>query len=130
MKLVQEYCSICESEQAMPVVQEDENHPGLIWVQCPGCQEIKPMETASAKVRMSSASKGRAGTGKMAEEAKRVVRHYRAGEAFDCGEWIYHPEWNDTGQVTEKKRSSGGHDVIVVSFEKLGEKKLVSNFAK
>ena len=127
MKFVQEYCSICKQEVAMPVVQEDEGHPGLVWVRCPLCREIKPLEA------QEEAPAPKPGPGKApARETtpRRVVRHYRAGERFSPGEWIYHSEWDDTGQVIEKCHSRGGHEVIVVAFEKIGTKRLVSNFAR
>jgi hypothetical protein len=125
MKFIREYCSICKRELDMPVVQEEEANSRLIWVRCPSCLEIKPIggspETADAP--------GEVGGKKSDAAVRRVVRHYRAGERFLPGEWIYHPEWNDTGQVIEKCRSKGGRDVIVVSFQRLGTKRLVSNFA-
>ncbi len=101
------------------MVQEDQEHPGLLWVQCPECREIKPIEAA-----------GTSGTDKDGGRLQRVVRHYRAGERFSTGEWLYHPEWKDTGQVVEKCLSTGGHEIIVVSFNKLGTKRLVSNYAR
>lgn len=139
MKFVQEHCSICAKELAMPVVQEDSGQSGLIWVQCPECKEIKPIEVGRAKDAGNKESRARdpkekteskkAGPGRTGP-ARKVVRHYRAGESFCQGEWIYHPEWDDTGEVIEKCQSKGGHEVIVVSFEKLGKKRLVSNFAR
>ncbi len=156
MKCVQEHCSICDKDMAMPVVQEDEKHPGLVWVRCPVCREIKPVEIsgsawcetsegsegpadpaeagrAGAEAGRARAEAGRAGAeagrGGAEAEARRTVRHYRAGERFSPGEWIYHPGWDDTGQIVEKLSSTGGREIIVVSFLKIGRKRLVSNFA-
>ncbi|MFO8057207.1 MAG: hypothetical protein R6V10_07940 [bacterium] len=131
MKFVQEYCSICKKSIAMPVVQEEESHPDLIWIRCPECNEIKPVEARPEDLKSESEAKPGSRPRKPAEEPepkKRVVRHYRSGERFIKGEWIYHPEWQDTGQVVEKCRSRGGHDVIVVDFERQGKKRLVSRF--
>ena len=122
----------------MPVVQEDSGHAGLIWVQCPECKEIKPLD---AKVRESGTKSRSAVAAAGAERservspplpaaARRVVRHYRAGERFACGEWIYHPGWDDTGEVIETMRSRGGHEIIVVAFQKCGTRRLVNNFAR
>ena len=133
MKCVQEHCSICGKDMAMPVVQEDEKHPGLIWVRCPVCREIKPVEiSASAWCEGPEGGGEDSGAAPRAgaePEARRTVRHYRAGERFSPGEWIYHPGWDDTGQVVEKLSSTGGREIIVVSFVKIGRKRLVSNFA-
>lgn len=131
MKFVHEYCSICKKSLAMPVVQEEESHPDLIWVSCPECNEIKPVEARPEDIKTESQPKQHSRARKQAEDQeakKRVVRHYRSGERFVKGEWIYHPEWQDTGQVIEKCQSRGGHDVIVVNFEKQGKKRLVSRF--
>jgi len=134
MKFVQEYCSICNKDLAMPVVQEDDKHSSLIWVQCPACKEIKPIETGRAAQAAAPGPAPESGSPIPADDEKprpgrRVVRHYRAGERFGKGEWIYHPEWDDTGQVVETERSGGGNEIIVVAFEKIGTKRLVSNFA-
>lgn len=130
MKFVREYCSICQKSLAMPVVQEEESHPGLIWIRCPVCNEIKPIEAGPEDIKTESKKKTSRAKAKddKTESQKRVVRHYRSGERFARGEWIYHPEWKDTGQVVEKCQSKGGHDVIVVDFEKIGKKRLVSRF--
>ncbi|HUT54153.1 MAG TPA: hypothetical protein VM658_12255 [bacterium] len=136
MKCVQEHCSICGRDMAMPVVQEDEKHPGLIWVRCPVCREIKPVEiSSSAWCETADVGDGPAppsgepARGAAEHEPRRTVRHYRAGERFQPGEWIYHPAWDDTGQVVEKLSSTGGREIIVVSFVKSGRKRLVNNFA-
>ena len=135
MKFVQEHCSICDQEVAMPVVQEDEGRAGLIWVQCPVCKEIKPIDVAAANGRIKNeatvdeAADSEA-VGDVEAAARRVVRHYRAGELFQTGEWIYHSEWDDTGEVIETLRSKGGHDMMVVAFQKIGTKRLVINFAR
>ncbi len=132
MKFVREHCSICSKRLNMPVVQEDECHPNLIWVQCPECREIKPIETGNTPVKTDNSKQDKKAP--ICDEtdngSKKVVRHYRAGERFIAGEWIYHQEWDDTGQIVEKNISTGGHEVIVVSFKKVGTKRLVSNFVK
>ena len=129
MKYVQEHCAICQKDQPMPVVQEEEGHPGLIWVQCPGCHEIKPLEAAGARQAETAAGTAEGRPGRETEP-RRVVRHYRSGERFSPGEWIYHPGWDDTGQVMEKRHSGGGHEIIVVSFQKMGTRCLINNFAR
>jgi len=136
MKFVQEHCSICNKELDMQVVQEDEKHPSLIWVRCPECNEIKPVDADPGSTGAGNPSENmvvspRRRTEKESgeKEPHRVIRHYRAGERFLPGEWIYHPGWNDTGQVVEKCCSTGGREIIVVTFEKMGKKRLISNFA-
>ena len=108
----------------MPVVQEEESGARLLWVRCPCCQEIKPIEVHEDITAGPAGERAANGGG------RKIVRHYRAGERFLPGEWIYHQEWDDTGQVIEKIRSTGGRDIIVVSFQRIGTKRLVSNFAR
>ena len=124
MKFIRENCSICKRELDMPVVQEEESGARLLWVRCPCCQEIKPIEVPPDKIESPT------GERVVKNSVRKIVRHYRAGERFLPGEWIYHQEWDDTGQVVEKLRSTGGREVIVVSFQRLGTKRLVSNFAR
>jgi adenine-specific DNA methylase len=116
----------------MPVVQEEECHPTLIWVECPECGEKKPIKigNTSPETKKSNKNKKQTACRDTDNGEKKVVRHYRAGERFIAGEWIYHQEWDDTGQILEKNTSTGGHEIIVVSFEKVGTKRLVSNFVK
>ncbi len=135
MKFVREHCSICKVELKMPVVQEDDGKSKLIWVQCPQCKEIKPIEIGSRSPEDAadpSEAGGPAEDGGHQPETtpRKVVRHYRLGERFVRGEWIYHAGWDDTGQIVDKSVSKGGKDVIVVSFQRVGTKRLVTNFLK
>lgn len=118
----------------MPVVQEDENHPSLVWVRCPDCSEIKPVDTKAYdqedEKSIAAHHTGVQENNPTDAHSRRVVRHYRAGEKFLTGEWIYHPEWDDTGRIIEKCRSMGGREVIVVAFERVGTRRLVSNFMR
>jgi len=43
-KTVLEYCSICDEELEMPIVQRDSTNPHLVWVRCPKCNETKPID--------------------------------------------------------------------------------------
>ena len=43
------------------------------------------------------------------------------------GEAIFHTDWDDIGKIISKERTSGGGSAIVVSFERLGERRLLEN---
>jgi len=43
-KTILEYCSVCDEELEMPIVQKDPNNPHLVWVRCPKCNETKPVD--------------------------------------------------------------------------------------
>ncbi|WP_140945869.1 hypothetical protein [Candidatus Thermokryptus mobilis] len=62
------------------------------------------------------------------ENSHSNYRVYSAAETYEIGELIYHEEWQDYGRVKKKEVSSSGYSIIVVEFEKLGQKKLVENF--
>ena len=52
---------------------------------------------------------------------------YVPTKTYQLGEAIYHSEWSDVGKVKAKERTSSGAQAIVVSFEKLGERRLIEN---
>lgn len=52
---------------------------------------------------------------------------YSKEKTFKVGEHIYHSDWDDVGKVVRKDKTSNGIHSIVVSFEKLGERKLLEN---
>jgi len=43
-KTILEYCSVCDEELEMPIVQKDPTNPHLVWVRCPKCNETKPVD--------------------------------------------------------------------------------------
>lgn len=43
-KKVMEYCSVCDEEVEMTIIQRDESNPHLVWVKCPKCEEVKPID--------------------------------------------------------------------------------------
>ena len=45
-KTILEYCSVCDEELEMPIVQKDPTNPHLVWVRCPKCNETKPVDIA------------------------------------------------------------------------------------
>jgi len=50
-KTVLEYCSICDEELEMPIVQRDSSNPHLVWVRCPKCNETKPIDILQVKTK-------------------------------------------------------------------------------
>ena len=43
-KTIYEYCQNCDEELEMTIVQRDQSNPHLVWVRCPKCSEIKPVD--------------------------------------------------------------------------------------
>ncbi|MDZ7271526.1 MAG: hypothetical protein ONB17_07910 [candidate division KSB1 bacterium] len=56
-----------------------------------------------------------------------TLQEYHPSATFAIGQELYHPVWDDTGQVIRKEVTSGGQHMIVVAFARLGEKKLVES---
>ena len=135
---VEEFCAICNQTLKMPIVQEDGEAPGFLWVQCPVCHEIKPLETR----RRESLGNGldrefpdtdppprpasRPGDAPAPAPTASSARPYVPGENYALGDLIYHRQWNDTGRVVSLKESGGGRRMMVVEFEKMGPRKLVT----
>ncbi len=54
---------------------------------------------------------------------------YTPQRIYAIGEAVYHKDWDDVGSVVSKEVTAGGRNAIVVHFDKLGERKLLENFA-
>ena len=52
---------------------------------------------------------------------------YSPKSIYTIGDAIYHKGWDDIGTVVSKELTSSGSQAIVVSFSKIGEKRLVEN---
>ncbi len=121
-KTVQEFCANCKKNFDMPVVQEGGPKSDMVWVECPECHEIKPLETPQGQ---DMPAKDQAGHKAADESGGPAGRSYPGDTEFEVGDSVYHKAWDDTGEVLEKKYSSGGHLMIIVEFTKQGKKKLI-----
>ncbi len=52
---------------------------------------------------------------------------YSPKENYAIGDAIYHKGWDDVGTVISKELTSNGSQAIVVTFNKVGEKRLIEN---
>lgn len=52
---------------------------------------------------------------------------YSPRSVYTIGDAIYHKAWDDVGTVVSKELTSNGSQAIVVSFNKVGEKRLIEN---
>jgi hypothetical protein len=52
---------------------------------------------------------------------------YRPDETYTVGQAIFHTEWDDVGKIVSKVTTSDGAKAIVVSFERLGERRLLES---
>ena len=59
------------------------------------------------------------------KKALSQVIDYNPMKTYWIGQRIHHASFEDSGEIVRKKKSDGGQELIVVKFEKLGEKMLV-----
>ena len=91
--------------------------PSRMWFRCARCKH-------SALIDRSLGLQSQSPLRKLDREQ---AIEYAASKIFTVGQTIYHTEWDDIGRVTSKIKTSGGVQAITVSFEKLGERKLIEN---
>jgi hypothetical protein len=87
-----------------------------LWLRCSRCHHMSLMETGES-------AQG-SGKGKLDPAA---ATKYSPQASFKVGEAVFHSEWNDVGKVVSKTKTTDGYEAIVVSFEKGGQRKLLSN---
>ena len=119
-KSISHYCAHCERVAKMEVVGAVEAQPDKTWYRCTRCRHAVLLDLSELK-KNEEASK------KKPERAD--CSEYKPQETYKVGQAIFHTEWDDVGKVISKERTSGGASAIVVSFERLGERKLLENLS-
>lgn len=117
-KSMSHYCSHCERVAKMELVGNVENQPDKAWYRCTRCRHAVLLDLGELK-KAEEASK------KKPEKAD--CSNYDPHQTYKVGQAIFHTEWDDVGKIVSKERTSGGASAIVVSFEKLGERRLLEN---
>jgi hypothetical protein len=117
-KSIVHYCGHCERESKMELVGAVEGVAGKVWYRCTRCRH-------ASLLGMDEWNKAR-------EEAKRKLERsecleYRPELTYAVGQAIFHTGLDDIGRIVSKVRTSDGAHAIVVSFEKLGERRLLES---
>lgn len=112
------YCGHCNRETKMEMVGTVEENPERMWYRCTRCRHASLLDVAAWK--------------KTREDAKKKVEkseclEYRPDQTYTVGQAIFHTALDDMGRIVSKERTSDGAHAIVVSFEKLGEKRLLES---
>jgi hypothetical protein len=90
-----------------------------MWFRCLRCKHSAMID------RVNPDQKG------MSEKMERATAtEYAATKVFTIGQTIYHSTWDDLGRVISKNKTSSGVHAITVSFQKVGERKLIENLSK
>lgn len=116
-------CAYCHKPTKMELVGEQQ-HEGTeepspkAWYRCTRCKHSALVERhASGKMKNGEAGK----------IDRTSCAPYSKDQVFKVGQVIYHTEWDDVGRVVAKQKTSDGTQAITVSFEKLGERRLIEN---
>lgn len=116
-------CAYCHKPTKMELVGEmhsegTEEPAQKVWYRCTRCKH-------SALIDRQSLTKSK--NGETVKIERSACTTYSKELIFDVGQLIYHSEWDDMGKVIAKQKTSDGTHAITVSFEKLGERKLIEN---
>lgn len=117
-KSISHYCPHCNRTSKMEFVGAVQDQPEKTWYRCTRCRHAILVDMTQIR--------------KNAELAKRKIDRsecleYRPQDTYKVGQAIFHSEWDDVGKVISKEKTSGGASAIVVSFERLGERRLLEN---
>jgi len=117
-KSIQHQCAHCERVTKMEVIGAGEGQADKTWYRCTRCRHATLIDlTALKKVEEQTARK----------LEKSECSEYTPLHTYTVGQGIFHSEWDDVGKIVSKQKTSGGASAIVVSFERLGERRLLEN---
>jgi DNA-directed RNA polymerase subunit RPC12/RpoP len=119
-------CAYCHKQTKMELVggmdvEGQDAAQAKLWYRCTRCKH-------SALVLASSTVKDKKGMAAKIERSDCV--NYSKEKEFPIGQAIYHSDLEDMGRVIRKDKTSNGTHSITVSFEKVGEKKLLEHVTK
>ena len=117
-KSISHYCGHCERTTKMEIVGSVENQPDRTWFRCTRCRHASLIDVGELK-KLQEDSKKRLEKDQCAE--------YNPEATYSIGQAIFHSGWDDMGKIISKERTSRGQHSIVVSFEKLGERRLLES---
>ncbi len=124
-KYITHHCSYCQKVTKMELVgqmesaESEEGASNRAWFRCTRCKHSSLIERA-AKI-----SKG-AQTQPISREE---CIEYAQNKIYSVGQAIYHSGFDDVGMVVGKAKISNGVQAITVSFQKVGERRLIENLA-
>jgi DNA-directed RNA polymerase subunit RPC12/RpoP len=117
-KSISHYCSHCERATKMEPIGQVENQPEKTWYRCTRCRHAVLLDLAELRKHQESSKR---------KIDKAECLEYRPQDTYQVGQAIFHSQWDDIGKVISKEKTSGGASAIVVSFERLGERRLLEN---
>ena len=120
-------CAYCHRQakmeyvgSAMTAEETQTTEPQKVWYRCTRCKHsmLITLDPGTAEKKSSNA---------------RIDRNqcieYSKDKTFTVGQEIYFSDLDDVGRVVRKDKTSNGIHSITVSFEKVGERKLLESVA-
>jgi hypothetical protein len=104
----------------MEIIGTVENNPEKVWYRCTRCRHASLLDAAERRRTEESAKR---------KVEKSECLEYRPDQTYSVGQAIFHSALDDMGRIISKVRTSDGAHAIVVSFEKLGERRLLESAA-
>ncbi len=117
-KNILHHCTHCERVTKMELIGAVETQPEKIWYRCTRCRHASLIDQELLRQTQQDAKK---------KLERADCSEYNPTATYSVGQAIFHTEWDDIGKIVSKERTSGGARAIVVSFEKLGERRLLEN---
>jgi hypothetical protein len=116
-------CPYCRKTTKMELVgemqAEGSQEPSTkAWYRCTRCKHTALVDRGTIALTKK---------GEQAKIERDTCTTYARDLVYKVGQSIYHTEWDDVGKVTAKQKTSDGTQSITVSFEKLGERRLIEN---
>jgi len=114
-KSTENFCNYCNKTTNMVVISEMNGLKDKVWARCIKCHHLSLLEHKGSE------------ESSMSKSATTNVKIYKPDTVFLVGDKIFHNDWEDTGKVIKKTKTSDGQAAILVMFNKLGERRLVEN---
>lgn len=122
-KYIIHQCAYCHKQTKMELVGEMQNEGAVapsqkVWFRCTRCKHSALLDAVSVQKEKNAS---------IIKIERNECIEYSKEKVFSLGQAIYHAELDDMGKVIKKDKMSNGIHSITVSFEKLGERKLIEN---
>jgi hypothetical protein len=113
-------CIHCDRMTKMEVIGSAEAQPEKSWYRCTRCRHATLIDLEELRREDFEAKK---------KLERSDASEYSPVNTYRVGQAIFHSDWGDIGKIVSKERTSGGGKAIVVSFERLGERRLLESVA-
>lgn len=117
-KSLMHHCSYCDKNTKMELVGMVEGTTNRVWYRCPKCRHAMLLNLDDLQKEAEQ---------KAIPLDPHTCIPYSPMRLYSVGDAIFHSELNDVGKVTRKVRTSDGSHAIIVTFEKIGERRLIEN---